>query len=87
MIYISDIQKFIEGVKHLISEAIRKAPYDKTYQGKITNVNGSKCSVKINNVIYADTPSLVSGLSTNDYVYILFPQNNPVQRVILGKVQ
>lgn len=82
MIYISDIQKFIEGVKHLINEAIRKAPYDKTYQGKVTNVNGSKYSVKINNTVYDDTPALASGVSVGDLVRVVFPQNNPVLRYI-----
>lgn len=78
------LNNFIEGIKHLIQTAIDKAPFDKTYNGRVLSVNGDKYTVLINGKEYPDTVALYgSNFNIGDIVRVTFPQNNATLRFIL----
>ena len=80
------IQGMIDGVSYLIDDRLKKAPNDRTFQGKITNIDGTNLySVSVNGRIYTNVKSLAdTALSVNDIVYVVFPQNNPNNMFILN---
>lgn len=75
------LDNFTRGIKHLIQTAIDKAPFDKTYSGRIVETNGSTCTVVVNGKEYPDTP-IIGGA-----IKVIFPQNNSAQRFVLNPKQ
>lgn len=73
------LDNFTRGIKHLIQTAIDKAPFDKTYSGRITSIDGATCTVVVNGKEYPNTPIL-----SNKAVKVVFPQDNASQRFILN---
>lgn len=82
----SAIENFTKGIKILIDTAIKKAPYDATYQGIIKDITDENVyTVTINGKDYAKTTTLTDkALSIGDIVKVVFPQNNASLRYILN---
>lgn len=77
------LNNFTNGVKYLISTAIKEAPFDKTFNAKVTAVEDGKYTVVINGKEYTKTPALTDAtVRVGDVVKVVFPQNNYVLRYI-----
>lgn len=77
------LNNFTNGVKYLISTAIKEAPFDKTFNAKVTAVEDGKYTVVINGKEYTKTPALTdAAVRVGDVVKVVFPQNNYVLRYI-----
>lgn len=81
----SEINDFIGGIKHLIKEDINKAPFDRTYIGRVVDADGDTYTVLINGKEYPKTPTLTDErINIGDFVKVSFSQNNPNNRFILN---
>lgn len=81
----SEINDFIGGIKHLIKEDINKAPFDRTYIGRVVDADGDTYTVLINGKEYPKTPTLTDErIDIGDFVKVSFSQNNPNNRFILN---
>lgn len=79
------LQKLQEGILLAVNKGIENAKYDKTVRGRITKVlDNNKYEVMINGLTY--TAKSISNLEINNVVYILIPQNNYNDMLILAKV-
>jgi hypothetical protein len=90
------IDSLLSGVKLMIDKGIKDAGYDKTYIGYVIDKDddnlGNKTTyrVMIQNQEYKNTPVARptedgnDGIQAGDSVYVLFPRNNPNNRVILN---
>lgn len=79
------LDNFTEGVKHLIQTAIDKAPFDKTYKGRVLSVANGEYTVLINGKEYPNTPVQGGGgFAVDEVVKVVFPQNNATLRYILN---
>lgn len=85
----SDVSKnLFEGMRIVARAEVDTAGYDKTYRGVVSNITDKGYDVAINGRIYPNTPSVWLGnINIGDVVYVLFPLNNPVNRVILGSIK
>lgn len=84
----SGTNDFLKGINHLVDTGIKRAPFDKTYNGRVTKISGSTYTVNINGVVYEQTPTLTSErLYVGDIVKVVFPQNNSALRYILNVAQ
>lgn len=74
-----------KGLFELIKSLIKDAPFDKTYKGRIkNNISDNKYKVIINgNEFTAKTIDVNKTYDDNNFVYILAPQNNLKDLLIL----
>lgn len=80
------LDNFTEGIKHLIQTAIDKAPFDKTYKGRVLSVANGEYTVLINGKEYPNTPVQGGGgFAVDEVVKVVFPQNNPNLRYIISE--
>lgn len=83
----SAVSALLDGISYLISDYIKNAPFDKTYTGIIKTDNGDNTyTVIIEGNQYDDIHTIVTGLSVNDTVKVLSPQNQMGQAFIYGKI-
>lgn len=77
----------VDGIREIIKQELGKQSFDKTLKGIVTSVDNEKkvCDIKIYDKIYTSTPMMTS-VSVGDIVYILFPQSNATNRVVIGKI-
>lgn len=75
-----------ELIKKLKQEFFEKAPYDKTYKGKITEVvNPNKYKVLINGNVY--TASSSTACEVGELVWICVPRGNLKEAFVIGKTR
>lgn len=78
-------KQLVEGMNILINQALDNYPADRTYFGIIQNKNSfnNTYTVMINGKDFENTKSF-GEYNIGDRVYVLFPQNNPINRIILN---
>jgi hypothetical protein len=82
----SKYSKVVDVLAESISNNIPESSYDISTTGQITEVlSGNKYTVKVKGSAYT-LPSLVSGLTVGNTVWILIPQSNYSQMFIIGKI-
>lgn len=81
------MKALLQGAEYFVHQSLKKAPYDKTYIGLVTNVNltNNTYSVKINGHIYTDIMSMIR-TNVNHTVVIMCPQNQLSQMFIYGEI-
>ena len=78
------LDSILRSIKILVSTGIEKAPYDKTYNGLITQINSDGTyNVKVNGKIYVLKLYISRTLVVNQIVKVVFPQNNISNAYIL----
>ena len=78
------IEVILEALKQYVDTAMSRAHFDRTIRGLVTAVNGNTYAVKAGKETYhiKSTDTYAVG----DTVYILFIQNDPKNKIIIGKV-
>lgn len=78
------IEILMKAVEEVASKFVQSASFDKTYRGFVSTVNNGVYTVLIEGKEY----SIKSGdtYAVGDTVRVLFEQNDPKKRSILGKV-
>lgn len=77
----------VDGIREIIKQELNKQSYDKTLKGIVKSVDAEKnvCEVKIYDNTYSSTP-MITSVAVGDIVYVLFPENNAKNRVVIGKI-
>lgn len=88
MIFISKndeaINTIIDALERYVDGIMSKAHFDRTVRGVITAANDGVYSVKSGKETYSLKSS--ESYSIGDTVYILIAQNDPSNKIIIGKV-
>lgn len=80
------MKALLEGSEYLIDRKLEVAPIDKTFFADISGVNSDNTyNIVANKRTFENVPSLFHGLTLNTRVWVLAPQNNYSQMIILGK--
>lgn len=83
-IYNKAIEVILNALERYVDAALAKAHFDRTFRGVILSVNAGIYTVRIGKETYniksADT------YAVGDTVYVLFVQNDPKHKIIIGKV-
>lgn len=77
------VDEIISTVLKLVNKKIARASFDVTKRGFISAVNDGVYSVKIGNDVYSIKSNTT--YTVGDTVYVLFVQNDPKNKFILGK--
>ena len=77
------VDEIISTILKLVNKNISQASFDVTKKGFISAVNDGVYSVKIGNEIYPIKSNTT--YTVGDTVYVLFVQNDPKNKFILGK--
>lgn len=82
--YEKAIEVILDALKRYVDDAISKAHFDRTVRGVVVSVDGNTYAVKVGketyNIISADS------YAVGNTVLVLFIQNDPKQKYIIGKV-
>lgn len=81
------MKALLKGAEYFVLQSLKKAPYDKTYIGLVTDVDltTNTYSVKINGHIYSNIMSMIRTY-VNHTVVIMCPQNQLSQMFIYGEI-
>ena len=76
-----------QAISYAVEQAIKDAPYDRTYIGLVTNADyeTNTYTVKIDGYEYTDVMSMVK-TEINHTVVIMCPQNQLSQMFIYGEI-
>lgn len=78
------IEILMKAVEEVASKHIQNASFDKTYRGFVSTATGGVYTVLIEGKEYSIKSS--DTYAVGDTVRVLFEQNDPKKRMILGKV-
>lgn len=88
MIAIHNYEKVIEvildALKRYVDDAISKAHFDRTVRGIVVSVDGNTYAVKVGKETY--NIKSADSYAVGNTVLVLFIQNDPKQKYIIGKV-
>lgn len=88
MIAIHNYEKVIEvildALKRYVDDAISKAHFDRTVRGIVVSVDGNIYAVKVGKETY--NIKSADSYTVGNTVLVLFIQNDPKQKYIIGKV-
>lgn len=82
--YDKAIEVILDALKRYVDDALSKAHFDRTTRGVITAVSDGVYSVKSGKETYQIKSADI--YAVGDTVYILFIQNDPKNKIIIGKV-
>lgn len=77
------VENLIEGVKFLISEWGRTAPFDKTDTAIVKGISEFGYVISYNNKLYSDVKTIGGVCNINETVKVMIPQNNMNNMFIL----
>ena len=78
------VDAILKSIADVAKKAVTSAPYDRTYRGFIKSMSSGVYTVQIEGMDYQIKSS--GTYAIGDTVYVLFVQNNPNNKLILGKV-
>lgn len=78
------IDIILDAVKRCVDDAVSKAGFDRTVRGVVTSVNESVYTVRVGKEAY--NIKSAAAYAVGDTVYVLFMQNDPKNKIIIGKV-
>lgn len=78
------INIIIRAIEQYVDAVVREAHFDRTVKGVVTDVNNGVYTIKSGKETYA-IPSAAT-YAVGDTVYVLIAQNEPSNKIIIGKV-
>lgn len=78
------INIIIRAIEQYVDAVVREAHFDRTVKGVVTDVNNGVYSIKSGKETYTITSTAT--YSVGDTVYVLIAQNEPSNKIIIGKV-
>lgn len=82
--YEKAIEVILDALKRYVDDAISKAHFDRTVRGIVVSVDGNIYAVKVGKETY--NIKSADSYAVGNTVLVLFIQNDPKQKYIIGKV-
>ena len=79
------INTIINALEQYVDDMVSKAHFDRTVRGVVTAVENGIYSIKSGRDTYTIKSS--ASYSVGDTVYVLIAQNEPSNKIIIGKVE
>ena len=81
--YEKAIEVILDALKRYVDDAISKAHFDRTVRGIVVSVDGNIYAVKVGKETY--NIKSADSYAVGNTVLVLFIQNDPKQKYIIGK--
>lgn len=83
-LYEKAVEVILDALKRYVDDAISKAHFDRTVRGIVVSVDGNVYTVKVGKEIYHIKST--DAYAIGNTVYVLMIQNDPNNKIIIGKV-